>query len=474
MTSPPSLPARPSILAKVSTLAMTAMVAGAVLRAVAGLDAAGLAAGGALLVYLAVEGPRLRGGGRRMLAFALAMVPAALALHPHPVPLLLGALMSAATLMGLFAALGMLREAAETSPLVAACGEAMVRQPPGRRYAVLALGSHLISVVLNFGVLPLLGTMVMRGNTLEAAGGDPKVAAIRKQRMMSALLRGFMLMTVWSPLSVSFAVTQSVVHGVPWMTLIPLQLALTALLMLLGWALDRHSFPPRPLPASPRANPGWAPLVKLGLLVAAVVALAMTVAAALGVKPVIGAMIAVPAAAMAWLTAQTREAGGAAVVLAGRRLAGGLCYSFPAFRNEVAMVGGAMFTGTVAGALIPPEAIAHLVVGLGLPPALLAVLIVLAVMALAQIGFSQIISVTLLGGTAAELARMGLDPLVLASGLMGAWALSTGSTPVGAAVLTVARIADEPVSVVTRRWNGVFVLAGAAVLALWMAALSHL
>lgn len=46
----------------------------------------------------------------------------------------------------------------------------MVRQPPGRRYLALALGSHLIGLVLNFGVLPLVGAMVVKGNTAEAAG----------------------------------------------------------------------------------------------------------------------------------------------------------------------------------------------------------------------------------------------------------------------------------------------------------------
>jgi len=48
--------------------------------------------------------------------------------------------------------------------------------------------------------------------------------------------------------------------------------------------------------------------------------------------------------------------------------------------------------------------------------------------------------VTILGGALADLAALGLPPLAVASGLMGAWALSICATPVGAAVLTVARV----------------------------------
>ncbi len=105
---------------------------------------------------------------------------------------------------------------------------------------------------------------------------------------------------------------------------------------------------------------------------------------------------------------------------------------------------------------------------LGLPPAALVVVLALGVMILAQVGVSQIISVTLIGSALADLAALGLPPLAVASGLMGAWALSACSTPVGAAVLTVARIGQVPVIQVARQWNGRFVLAGALLLSLWL------
>ena len=65
-------------------------------------------------------------------------------------------------------------------------------------------------------------------------------------------------------------------------------------------------------------------------------------------------------------------------------------------------------------------------------------------------------------------------PVAVAFGLMGAWALSTCSTPVGAVVLSIARLADVPMRVVARQWNGRFVILGALVLAAWLVLLSQL
>jgi hypothetical protein len=450
-----------------STLAMLLVMLGGVVAAVFHIDAARMVAGAALLVYFAIEGRAAVGRGKITLLVSALAAAAALAMLPDPGRVLLLALGEAAFITGLFVALGMLRDAAEGSATVQASGELMVRQPPGRRYLVLCLGSHVISLVLNFGVLTLLGTMVNKGNTLAAAGGDARITAIRNQRMMTAILRGFVLMTVWSPLSVSFAVVQSVVHGLPWRTLLPLQIGLTALLLGLGWVLDRRAFPPVANLPGVGGPMDWTPLVRLCLLVAAVVAASVTVGEALNVRLVVGAMLVVPLSGLVWLAVQRRSA-----VAGARHLAQRLTVGMPAFRNEAAILGGAMFFGTVLTAFVSPAATAQAIATLHLPPAVVAVLLAWAVMALAQVGVSQIISVTILGGALADLSVLGINPLVLASGLMGAWALSACSTPVGAAIMTVARLSEVPVTVVARRWNGPFVLTGAVLLAGWMLGLS--
>lgn len=447
-----------------ASLALVAVMMFSIVRAVLAWPPAGPAAAGALALYLVLEGWSAKRGGRRVMAMGLTAAAAAVFLHPAPWPILLNAGIQAAALIGLFTALGFLREAAESSPLIQQCGSLMVRQPPGRRYLALALGSHLIGLVLNFGVLPLIGTMVVRGNTTEAAGGNPRVVAIRQQRMMTAIIRGFAIMTVWSPLSVSFTVMQSALPGLDWWPLLGVQVILAAALMTLGWFMDRRAFPRAPQTEGTDAS--ILPVLRLSALVGAVVVASVVVAEILGVRLVVGAMLVVPPSAVVWLVAQHRSPLPALVHL-GRRLS----VSMPGFREEVTMLGGAMFLGSVLVAFIPPGETARLVQMIPLPAVAVLVLAAFSVMALSQIGVSQIVTVTILGGALGTLSSHGLPPLAVASGLMGAWALSACSTPVGAVVLSIARLANVSMRTVARDWNGRFVLAGALALALWLVGL---
>ncbi|MDR3439725.1 hypothetical protein [Telmatospirillum sp.] len=450
------------------------IIAGVVAWDVGGISIGREAARAALLAFVVTEARSLVRGGRIMLGVCLTATAAAVAWQPDPLALLCRALDDAAFIVALFASLSLLRDAAETSRLVQSCGEWMVRQPPGRRYLVLSVGSHLFSLVLNFGVLPLLGTMILKGNTLEAAGGDPRIAAIRQQRMMTAVLRGYCMMTVWSPLSVAFAVTQVSVPGIAWWRLLPLQVVLAILLMALGWLCDRREFAHIPIARTAElVDDDRRPLIALIALITGVVVCSVAWAEALGVRPVVGAMMVVPVSALIWLTVQHWHAGGlAAPLMAVRRLSHRLTVSMPAFRNEFVILGGAMFFGRMASAFLSPDVTARIIGFVPLPAVALSVLLAWGMMFLAHFGVPQIVTVTLLGSAVVNLTGLGIDPLVLASGLMGAWSLSATTTPVGAASLTVARLSGVSTTTVARDWNGRFVRAGALLLAVWMLALA--
>jgi len=447
-------------------LAMLLVMSGAVLGEACSWAVGKQVALGAVLLFVALESGALLKGARIMLAVCLISSLAILTALPDAVGILSQALENAAFIIGLFAAVSLLREPAERSALVRRCGDLLIQQPPGRRFLVLSLGSLLISVVLNFGVLALLGPMTLNANTLEAAGGDPNVIRIRKQRMMSAVLQGFALMTVWSPLSVSFAVTQVAIPGLSWAMLVPLQMLLCALLLGLAWLVDHFTF--RRYHRTDRIYPpqSWAPAGRLMLLVGTIVTAALTLSQLLAVRPVIGSMIIVPLSALIWLWVQDR---GPLIGLAGR-----VCTSLPSYRNEYVLVGGAIFCGILATNLLEPATVTALLLRLALPPIAVMVLMVWTMMALARFGMPQIVTVTVLGHALAGLSAHGIQPLVMASGFMGGWALSACTTQVGAAVLAVARMSDVSISTVARLWNGRFVLCGALLLALWMLVLNSL
>lgn len=461
-----------------STAAVMMIAGGAVAWDVAAIGWAHGVAEVAVLLLVALEFSAVTRGCQILLAACVVVAATAALVVSDVTGVLLHGLSGAAFVIGLFSTLSLLRDAAETSTLVRQCGELMVRQPPGRRYLVLSFGSHLISIILNFGVLTLLGTMIQRGNTLESAGGDARIAGIRTQRMMTATLRGFAMMTVWSPLTVAFTITQSSIPGLDWGVLVPLQMVLAVLLLGLGWGLDRRAFPAplaRPMPAAMGESPGMRPVAGLTALIAAVVTGSVVLAGLLSIRPVVGAMMVVPVSAWIWLTVQRWpidgfSAPGTALLRLGKRLT----ISMPAFRNEFVIVGSATFMGIVGAAMIPIETTAALLSRLPLPPAVIMVLLVWAMMAAARYGVPQIVSVALVGHAISSIGVPGYHPLVLASGLMGAWGLSACTTPVGAATISIARMSGVTTQTVAREWNGLFVASGATLVGAWMLGLSVL
>ncbi|EWH00813.1 hypothetical protein [Halomonas sp. BC04] len=133
-------------------------------------------------------------------------------------------------------ALSLLRLPAYRSRLVRRCGVAMLLQPPGRRYPILSAGSALFGIILNIGVLNLFAGMIEKSNTLEAAQGRAWVQNARQRRMMLALLRGFSLAPLISPMGIGVAVVLSNLPELRWLDLAPFVLGAALVIFLVAGA----------------------------------------------------------------------------------------------------------------------------------------------------------------------------------------------------------------------------------------------
>ena len=80
----------------------------------------------------------------------------------------LTALTRGAFIIALFTALSALRSAAIGSQAILDCGRFLARQPPGRRYLALTVGGHLFGLILLYGSISLLGSLLR--SVLGAAG----------------------------------------------------------------------------------------------------------------------------------------------------------------------------------------------------------------------------------------------------------------------------------------------------------------
>ncbi len=443
-----------------------------------GLPWAGDAAGLALVAFLLLQFPHQRLYARVFLVAMAALGAVGLARVAaqggDPLALFLSAWRRGAAYAAFFLALTTLRDAAETSPLVRRCGQHLVAQPPGRRYAALTAGGHVFGIILSYGAIELLGAMVMRANTLASAAGSEAVRRLRARRMLMAIYRGFAVMNCWSPLNIMTAVVSTAVPGAPMARLLPLAFLVSVGMCALGWLDDRLGAPRSATPAGrPVSTEAWSIHLGIIALVALVMGLAEGISAWLGIGLVTGVTLVVPLVALGWLAVQAwplaRARGvGFALARIGRRL-DRFRLRVPGFRGEANVLGWSGFVGVALGGALPAGGLAPLLAHL--PPLLIPLGVPVLLMATGQIGLNPVAAVALLGAAIPDPAALGLSPAVLAFACMLGWGVGVSVTAMSASAITTARWLGVSPFTVSAIWNARFtcaalVLAWAAILAL--------
>ncbi|WP_404383131.1 hypothetical protein [Caenispirillum salinarum] len=427
---------------------------------------------GGLAVYLASQVPVLPAKGRVFLGLA-AITGAAAWVLEVPSDALREGLYRAVFIASLFTMFGYLRDPAEASPRMQAAGRYLAARRPGRRYAAMTFGGHLMALALGIGVVHLLGTMVTRAT----ADTDNPHIRLRRRRMLSAVARAFIVILAWSPASLAVAVVLSDLPETSWGAVAPWCAGYALMMLLAGWALDRFvKAPDGRVPPPPESDAGARVLLPVLGLVALVFGLGAAWSSLLGVRLVIGVMTAAPLVGMGWVMLQCLRDGagrGAAVGRFARRVERHVTDELPSHRLEVAVLSSAVFAGSVAVALVPTEALSSLWAAVPLPGwALLSVLAVLVV-ALAQVGLHPVLLVTAVSGALPAPGDLGVPAAAVAVALTAAWALSAASSPYAAVTLLMGRIGGETAATVGRRWNGPWTLACLAILAVWLLVLTQ-
>lgn len=440
-----------------------------------GFAPAGWLAGIGILAFLTLEFRNQRRYAQWLFGAMLTLGLIGVALSSHPLPLFLASWRRGATYAAFFLSLGVLREAAESSALVKRCGGQLVAQPPGRRYAALTGGGHVFGVILSYGAIDLLGAMVARANTLEAAGGSEEVRAIRLRRMLLAIYRGFCVMNCWSPLNMMTAVVSGAVPAAPMRLLLPIAFAVSVVMMGFGWLEDRLSAARRTTRGGTRAitNERWSIHLPIAMLVLAVMLSAEALATVGGISLVTAVTLLVPLVGFGWI----------ALDELGRRTGWGLgrlpvmmilrfrrfLRRVPTFRGEATVLAGSGFMGVALSGALPAGGLMPLLSHL--PPLFLPLAAPVLLILTGQVGLNPIAVVALLGTAIPDPAALGVAPAVLAFAYMLGWGLAVGMTPVSASAITTARWAGVSPWTVSTVWNGpytlsILVLAWAATIAL--------
>jgi hypothetical protein len=408
----------------------------------------------ALFGWLAAMLPATRPTERAFLAGAALSALAVVFALPEWRGLLATAFDRAAVFVALMGALGLLRDAARSSKAVRDCGAWLIAQPPAWRFAALAGGGHAFGIALNMGAVTLLGTLVKRANTLDAAGGDPRVVAIRQERMNVALLQGFFAMLVWSPMAISIAFTLAMMPSLTWFDIAPPALAFTTVFLALAWLIDRLKWPPtrRLSPEIRREVPPARQALPMAGLILALVGLT------LGLKgvfryPMLESIVTVAFVfAMPWLYLQSHARTPHACAAFARRLRAHLRTRLPEARPEAIVLAAAAFLGVTLGALAREAGLSGLLDAAAPPAWLLAIGVAAFVIGGSQFGIVSLVTSGIAGGAVLGMANSPLGLLGLALSIQVGWALSSVLSAYSGGMMLLSRIAGVAPAEF-RRWN---------------------
>ncbi|MEC7762166.1 MAG: hypothetical protein VX874_09695 [Pseudomonadota bacterium] len=366
-----------------------------------------------------------------------------------------------AYLPALIIVLTILRFAARQSSLIRDAGEYAVRQPPSRRFALLASGGHIFGILLNIGGYILLLDTAMAGRIAE--GTPEHVRKIQLRRITTAAMRGFAATIIWSPLGLSLNLLLTLIPGVTLLGYMPYGLGVTLTFVLLGWVFDRVQ---NPTPATGRNIERGGKLSALFGLLGVLVAINLAAASVeyfshLPLRAAI--LVVVPLFALGWAILGAWPAHGPLRALAtlGTRVREG----FPGAVNEICIMGAAGYLGIIVVDLIPHEVIDGIIAGVGLSQGPLAAALTLIVIGTALIGINPLIIATILVTSVVQ-SGADISPILLIISIQVGWALSLLLSPVTSTVIVTAGITGQPTITVGFRWNGVF---GLAVIALTVA-----
>jgi hypothetical protein len=351
----------------------------------------------------------------------------------------------------------LLKEAAERSSSVLKLGTYLTKQPAGRRYYSLAFGGHLMGVLLNFGAISLLTPLIQRG---ARSGEDLKTNGILEQQQISALLRGFSWMIMWSPTALTQAVLFTAFPQIDLSIIITLGISSTIVMIFLGRMEDRFRWRNVVIPnhvEEPEFPTRSA--CRFFVICLSLVLLTAGVVYSANVSAAIALMLVAPFIMCAWIFEHEYDGGfGSSLQLTVKKLNSILTKSSQVLGKSAVVLGAAGFIGEAAAKLAPVDLLAHSLQVLNVPSWALLISLPIIINLCGQIALSPILVVVFLSSVLNQLPVLPADPNLIVFALGAGWALSMSASPNASATLLISGISSIAPTTLTWKWNGVYAL----------------
>lgn len=398
-----------------------------------------------------------------LLSFAATMAVVQVVFSEHPEEALSGALDQAGFLLVFIFLLGMLHEAASTSPSVSACGEYLTRQPAGRRYYALNGGTALLSVLFNIGVISFLVPLIQKG--IERATPGHALNPIRERRQISAMLRGFAWCVVWSPTAIAPLAVSELLPSADrflWMTY---GFVLFLIILVAGALEDSWRFRTY-RPVAKIVVPAFPKQGALGFLAACACLFGMTALFVhlTGDTVIFGLLMACPIMLVGWLAVQYGMPKPGSWSKTQTRLKVIAVENLPKSAPVAITLACSGFIGHAAAGFVPAAELADALMLNAIPDFLLLGMIPIALTLLSLLALSPIMTAVFFGSIFGALPELPADPTLIALAISCGWALSMTFSPFATVVLLVGRVGNMKATTVTWGWNFAFSMLGAGML----------
>jgi hypothetical protein len=363
----------------------------------------------------------------------------------------------------------LLKEAAQRSNSVLQLGVFLTRQPPGKRFYSLAFGGHIMGVLLNFGAISLLTPLIQRGARAGGMSTDKQrlQAGNLEQQQISALIRGFAWMIMWSPTALTQVVLFTSFPTIDLKIVIPLGILSSLVMVFLGriedrfrWrhvqmdiSYDRQLFPKRAA-------------IRFSIICTMLIGATFIIAYLTNVSGALALMLVAPLIMVGWIFEQSFET---KVLQAAKstyvNLGEILSRTSNVLGRSAFTLGAAGFIGEAAAKLAPIEMFAAHLETFAMPGWIILVSLPIIINLCGQIALSPILVVVFLSSVINQLPVLPADPNLIVFALGAGWALSMTASPNASATLLISGVTGIPATTLTWRWNGIYALLCFAVFA---------
>lgn len=417
--------------------------------------------GFALVAYVALLFGRLGRVPRLYLVVSLGIAIWVFLYGTYHRDLVVKAINNSGFLVFLLVAAGLLRKAAETSELVRQCGAAIINQPPGRRYLVLALGGNFFGFFLSVGALNVLCTMarnsIYSDGPFEMGSDREKFAAIRLRRTGLAIVRGFSSTALWSPLSIPIALILANNPVLGWPDLVGAGAATATTFFLFGWTLDNvqnRGYPRRHLSNQLSGTETLALFSRLIALVMLSPVLGFFVSDLADTSFIFGVLMCMAPISLLWFIAQNVSGkNGITVRTATRtfvRTAGGALVDM---RTEVTIFVCAGFLAVLLVPQIDAEKLGELIISAGLTSGMVLVVICWTIFILSFLGLNVVFQIAFTGELLRVMPGLEIDPRFSVIALTATFAVIIGFAPLSIPIRLAASCLGKSGWDVGVNWN---------------------